>query len=52
MLILTFGRRAGGLSLGVAGDSGRASGAPAMNAPIAALSRAAGFLVMDISTPI
>ncbi|HDR9272398.1 TPA: hypothetical protein QDB24_000414 [Burkholderia vietnamiensis] len=48
MLILIFGRRVAGLPLGVAGVSARASGAPAMNAPIAASSRVAGFLEIDI----
>ncbi|MCA8482572.1 hypothetical protein LGM85_01360 [Burkholderia multivorans] len=48
MLIFTFGRRAAGLPLGVTGDSARASGAPAMNAPIAAPALDVGFLVMDI----
>ncbi|WP_155628965.1 hypothetical protein [Burkholderia stagnalis] len=48
MLIFTFVRRAGGASLAGAGGSVRASGAPAMNAPMAALSRAAGFLVIDM----
>ncbi|MCA8038546.1 hypothetical protein [Burkholderia seminalis] len=48
MLILTLGRRAAGLLLGVAGVSARASGAPAMKAPIAASSRTAGFLEIVI----